>query len=160
MSDLGRTVRRCPLASTVVGGDCYSLGYPAARESVSRGVAWEVVSGAAITADVACSSTPVRKLPCGIGLASRPWRATGTRQRLADLTYSHLALADELGERLRFPSAIRQWFLQASSGLPQIRALLSANGLVRSIRAGPSRKRCQGPRSPTWGCFLPPLPPP
>jgi hypothetical protein len=35
MSDLGSTVRRCPLASTAVGGDCYSLGYSVARESVS-----------------------------------------------------------------------------------------------------------------------------
>jgi hypothetical protein len=39
MSDLGSTVRRCPLASTAVGGDCYSLGYSVARESVSRAVA-------------------------------------------------------------------------------------------------------------------------
>src|SRR5262249_6738084 len=27
MSDRARTVRRCPLASTAVGGNCYSLGY-------------------------------------------------------------------------------------------------------------------------------------
>ena len=39
MSDLGCTVRRCPLASTAVGDDCYSLGYSVARESVSRAVA-------------------------------------------------------------------------------------------------------------------------
>jgi hypothetical protein len=31
ISDLGRTVRRCPLASTAVGGDCYSLGYSVTR---------------------------------------------------------------------------------------------------------------------------------
>ncbi len=30
--DLGTTVRRCPLAFTAVGGDCYSLGYSVARE--------------------------------------------------------------------------------------------------------------------------------
>ena len=32
--DLGSTVRRCLLASTAVGGDCYSLGYSVAREAV------------------------------------------------------------------------------------------------------------------------------
>jgi hypothetical protein len=31
---LGSTVRRCPLTSTAVGGDCYSLGYSVAREAV------------------------------------------------------------------------------------------------------------------------------
>jgi len=33
MSDLGSTIRRCPLASTAVGGDCYSLGYSVARKA-------------------------------------------------------------------------------------------------------------------------------
>jgi hypothetical protein len=32
---LGSIVRRCPLASAAVGGDCYSLGYSVARESVA-----------------------------------------------------------------------------------------------------------------------------
>jgi hypothetical protein len=32
---LGSTVRRCPSASTAVGSDCYSHGYPHARESAS-----------------------------------------------------------------------------------------------------------------------------
>ena len=27
MADLGGTVRRCPLVSMVIGGDCYSLRY-------------------------------------------------------------------------------------------------------------------------------------
>lgn len=30
--ELGETVRERPLASTAVGGDCYSLGYSVARE--------------------------------------------------------------------------------------------------------------------------------
>ena len=39
MPGLGNIVRRRPLASMVVGGDCYSLGYSVAREPVSRAVA-------------------------------------------------------------------------------------------------------------------------
>ena len=35
ISDLGSTVRLCPLASIAVGGDCYSLGYSLARAPVS-----------------------------------------------------------------------------------------------------------------------------
>jgi hypothetical protein len=31
MPDLGQAIRGCLLASTAVGGDCYSLGYPALR---------------------------------------------------------------------------------------------------------------------------------
>jgi hypothetical protein len=38
LPDLGSTVRRCPLASTAVGGDCYSLGYSVARDSMARAV--------------------------------------------------------------------------------------------------------------------------
>ena len=37
--DLGTAVRQRLLASTSVGGDCYSLGYPVVRESVSRAAA-------------------------------------------------------------------------------------------------------------------------
>ena len=36
---LGQAVRGCPLASTAVGGDCYSLGYSAARGADPRAVA-------------------------------------------------------------------------------------------------------------------------
>lgn len=43
VSDLGSIVRRCPLACTAVGGDCYSFAYSVARESMARAVAYEVV---------------------------------------------------------------------------------------------------------------------
>ena len=36
LPDLGSTVRRCPLASSAVGGDSYSFGFSVARESMSR----------------------------------------------------------------------------------------------------------------------------
>ena len=38
MSDLGSIIRRCPLASAAVRGDCYSLGYSVAHESVVANV--------------------------------------------------------------------------------------------------------------------------
>jgi hypothetical protein len=113
MSDLGSAVRRCPLASTTVGGDCYSLGYSVARESVSRAVAYEVVLGLDLTrrfparrASVTCPRLAAMPadLPClplghvtgtataraqALLPAELPWQPEANRQRISRMSHSH-----------------------------------------------------------------------
>ena len=83
-SDLGRTIRRCPLASTAVGDDCYSIGYSVARESVSRAAAKEIVRSQPATGHVQLSDQTCPWMTA-LPLPYSPDRqARGTVCRMAD----------------------------------------------------------------------------